>query len=201
MLNHRVAELLRVHSRSRDFLCLIAGYAQKPIYDLTTDLGLMTIEYGVGYYGVFSKYRCFESYTHMHHVYGRLSEGKDYDGQNFDCVIPNYWDVNDFSVQADPLTSPPKHMSWEDDGINRKGIDIAIEATRAAGARLILSGQNAKQESLKLTTDDGQVFEGTHFKYVGYSDIDRRSHLMSNATAILCPTKYLGPFEDYICPM
>ena len=31
---------------------------------------VMTVEYGIGYNGTFAKYRVFESYAHMHKIWG-----------------------------------------------------------------------------------------------------------------------------------
>ena len=79
--------------------------------------------------------------------------------------------------------------------IERKGLRIAVEATRKAGIKLVMAGQNAKQEGNKVIADDGNIYEGDHLEYVGYADTAKRARLMGEATCLLAPTTYLGPFE------
>jgi hypothetical protein len=94
--NHRaIAEILSREQRG-DFLCLIGGTAQKPIYEAVGNKNSLTVEYGIGYYGVFEPFRVFESYTHQAAVYARWNN--DPDGNSYDAVIPNYFDPADFQV-------------------------------------------------------------------------------------------------------
>ena len=41
---------------------------------------VMVVEYGIGYNGTFAKYRVFESYAHMHKIWG-AEGGFDPDGE------------------------------------------------------------------------------------------------------------------------
>ena len=53
--------------QEKDFICLIGGSAQKPIADAFP--AHLAVEFGVGYGGVFAKFRVFESYAWMHSIY------------------------------------------------------------------------------------------------------------------------------------
>jgi hypothetical protein len=91
--------------------------SQKPIADAFP--ANMTVEFGVGYTGVFSKYRVFESYAHMHYVYGLL---KDDSGHFFDAVIPNYFEPERFPFKEEkedyfwPTPGPKGPKSYQGGG-------------------------------------------------------------------------------------
>src|SRR5439155_361385 len=81
----------------RDFICLIAGRCQQPIADAFPQH--ISVEYGVGYEGIFSQFCVFESYAHMANVYGQAKITR---GRFFDAVIPNYFDPADFQSSLEP---------------------------------------------------------------------------------------------------
>ena len=66
--NKITATEIRMRMQPKDFICVIGGYAHKPIADMIPEL--MTVEFGIGYPGSFAKYRVWESYAWMHTVYG-----------------------------------------------------------------------------------------------------------------------------------
>lgn len=164
---------LRQNCKPTDFILPIGGLSQEPAL-----AGLLSpiVEYGIGYYGVMqNSYKCFESYAHMHIVYGQHS--KDPDGRFCDAVIPNYFDLDDFTYNA----KPKKYYLFMGRLIHRKGLDIAIEATRRAGVQLKVCG-------------GGRCPKAPHVEYVGMADIKQRNDLMRNAIALICPTLYVEPF-------
>ena len=169
-----------------DFICLIGGNCQKQIADAFPKH--MSVEYGIGYQGVFSKYKVFESYAWMHYVYGLMKQG---DGANYDCVIPNYFDPADF-----PLTEQ-KHDYFLYIGrlISRKGVDLAVETTKRLGKTLILAGQGViSKEPGRIVAAELSIL-GSHVEHVGVVDIKQRGLLMGRAQAVFVPTTYIGPFE------
>ena len=188
LANSRAAvEILR-RKQPRDFVCLIGGNCQKPVAD-AVGKDVLPVEFGVGYRGVFTKYRVFESYAHMARVYGLL--GGDRDGHFYDCVIPNYYDPREFPFRAEK----DDYFLYLGRLIRRKGIQIAVEATRAVGARLLIAGQGVDRvEGDTLHTTDGAVYSGPHITYAGYADVARRAELMGRARAVFVPTLYLEPF-------
>ena len=82
----KVKEEIGKKIKKKDFICLIAGSAQKPIADAFPQH--ISVEFGVGYSGVFAKYKVFESYAWMHSIYSQFKNAADADGFYFDEVIP-----------------------------------------------------------------------------------------------------------------
>lgn len=158
----------------QDFICVIGGRAHKQIADAFP--GEMTIEFGIGYGGVFAKYKVFESYAWMHTVYGSLARDPNAaDGEFFDAVIPGYIDIAEFPFRAEP----DDYLLFTGRLIERKGYGIAIEVARALNKRLIIAGQG------------GPVGYGD---YVGVVGSQQRAELMGGAVASFAPTIYIEPF-------
>jgi glycosyltransferase involved in cell wall biosynthesis len=160
------------------------GNYDKPISDA---VGLMTVESGIGYEGVFCDKRVFESYAWMHYIYGLLHTDN---GSWYDCVIPNAYDIRDFPYEYQPMGSKDDYYLYMGRLISRKGLQVAIETTKVIGADLIVAGQGT------LKDVDGRDF--SHFKHVshiGTVDTQKRFELMTHARAVFTPTYYIGPFE------
>lgn len=169
----------QMHERiqAQDFICLIGGYAQKPIADaFPHHLG---VEFGIGYSGTFAKYRVFESYAWMHMVYGAETGGNAgaKDGHWFDAVIPNQIE--------DGLYDLPEHRGdyalYMGRLIDRKGYRIAQEVCQAKGVKLILAGPG---------NDRGTGYG----EFVGEVDAETRARLMAGARCLFVPTQYVEPF-------
>lgn len=179
--NSRALAEINSVKQPRDFLLVTMGNYQKPIADAVKIH--LTVESGIGYSGVFTKFRVWESYAWMHHIYGML---KEENGVWYDAVIPNYYDQNDF------CTSPTKGDYYLYIGrlISRKGVSTAVEATKRLGKKLIIAGQG------DLSNVDGFDFsKESHIEYVGTVNSTQRAKLMSEAIATFVPTWYIGPFE------
>jgi glycosyltransferase involved in cell wall biosynthesis len=171
---------IKARAQPRDFVCIIAGIAQKAIADALPDL--MTVEFGIGYGGNFARYRVFESYAWMHTCYGAQANNRDphsIDPPWFDCVIPNAVDPNDLPFQ------PIKQDYYLFMGrlIERKGFHIAVDVCRELGMRLVIAGQG--------TPPPGVEYRGV----VGPSE---RATLMGGAIALFAPTTYVEPFGGVV---
>lgn len=179
-----------------DIICLIAGICQKQIADAFPDNPI--VEYGIGYTGVFANFKVFESYAHMHWVYGRLN---DDNGKFYDSVIPNYFDLNDFDLQ----TNKEDYYLFIGRLIQRKGVEIAVEATRRLGKKLIMAGQGVAEKGRGyIVAEDGMRYEGDHIEHIGSVEPEERSRLMGGAIATFVPTTYIEPFggvsiESMLC--
>jgi hypothetical protein len=115
VFNARVIEGIAARAKPRDFICLIAGQAQKPVADAFPDM--MSVEFGVGYGGVFSRFRVFESYAWMHMHYGHAAgrAGRDVDadgGLMEDAVIPGYLDPDQFPFKGERCLWPHPHPAF-----------------------------------------------------------------------------------------
>ena len=165
-------------------ICLIGGHCHKPIADMFPNN--KSVEYGIGYTGVFSKYKVFESYSHMHNIYGQIQQSI---GSSFDTVIPNYFDTKDFYV-ADKKED---YFLFVGRLIKVKGVEQAIEACNKAGKKLLIAGQGALEYSSgRIKTND---FSATgNFEYIGTINVKQRADLMAKALGIIVPTQYIEPF-------
>lgn len=172
--NTRAAVAIAARAQPRDFLCLIAGVAQRPIADALPRL--TAVEFGVGYGGVFAKFRVFESYAWMHTVYGSSARNPhDLDGRWFDAVIPNYFEVEDFPAGA----GDGGYLLYLGRMIDRKGVGVAVQVCRELGLLLVTAGPGERPGY------------GSH---VGVVDPQQRAQLLCGARALLAPTLYLEPF-------
>jgi len=100
LTNGRAAAAINARKEKRDILALIYGSLSIPLVEAVGEELVLPVEYGIGYAGTFSKYRCFESYSHMHAVW-IMQGGRDPDGKFYDCVIPNYFNPADYPYQAE----------------------------------------------------------------------------------------------------
>ncbi len=85
IFNANVIKEMTDRLEPKDFICLIGGYAHKPIADAFPDH--MSVEFGIGYGGTFANYRVFESYAWMHSIYAAYKNPTTVDGGFFDAVI------------------------------------------------------------------------------------------------------------------
>jgi glycosyltransferase involved in cell wall biosynthesis len=172
--NNNVIAGISERLEHQDFICVIGGYSHKPIADAFPNE--MTVEFGIGYGGVFSKYKVFESYAWMHTVYGTTDRNPNaIDGHFFDAVIPGYIDINEFPFRE----TPDDYYLFTGRLIERKGYEIAVEVCRRLNKKLILAGQGSPPSY------------GEHVGVVGSS---RRAELMGGAIASFAPTIYIEPF-------
>ena len=210
--NARVIGNMRERLQPQDFICLIGGWAHKPIADAFPNH--ISVEFGIGYAGTFAKYRVFESYAWMHMVYGAQTMGNTgaANGNWFDAVIPN---------QVDPVLFPePVHGvqgNWGRLGarVNPDGsVSEATEEEEAAheaemqrrntpyylyvGRLIDRKGYSiAQQVCEKLGKRLILAGPGEHVGYgefVGEVNPTERAQLMAGAIALFAPTIYVEPF-------
>ena len=157
-----------------DFICLIAGYASKPIADAFPNE--LSVEFGIGYGGSFAYYKVFESYAWMHSCYGsKVTDPHALDGKFYDTVIPSYIDVDDFPLQE----TPDDYYLYIGRLIERKGYQIAVDVCKHLGKRLVIAGQGVPP---------------SYGEYVGVVGTEERAKLMGGAIAVFTPTIYVEPF-------
>lgn len=173
LMNNRAIAEISKRIQPQDFICLIAGLCQKDIADAYP--GHISVEFGIGYSGTFAPFRVFESYAWLHTVYGAQQGADQANGNYFDAVIPNYYEIADF----------PFSKEQEDFYLfmgrltDRKGYKVASEVCERMGKRLVIAGQGTPPE---------------YGEYVGLVGPKERGELMSLAKAVFVPTQYLEPF-------
>jgi glycosyltransferase involved in cell wall biosynthesis len=168
----------------KDFVCVIAGRCQESIVNAFP--AHIAVEWGIGYPGIFAKHRVFESYAWMHHLQGVY---RNEDVRFFDTVIPNSFRISDFPLGR----GDGGYYLFIGRFIRRKGIEIAVEATKRIDARLVMAGQGMKRKGDLYCGEDITVC-GYHLKHVGVVGIEERAKLMGAAKAVFVPTTYLEPF-------
>lgn len=176
IFNGNCIEALKKRLLPQDFICLMSGYAAKPVVDAFP--GHISVEYGIGHAGSFCQFRVFESYAWMHTTYGAESNRNPagIDPRWFDAVVPGYIDTDQFS-----LASKEDYYLFMGRTIDRKGIRIAADVCERAGRRLIIAGPGG-------WTGYGE--------YVGEIGPEMRNSLMSRARGFFCPTIYVEPFGN-----
>ena len=210
--NERCIREIKPRIRKGDFILAITSSQSSPLSAAfpgsakgdTLFYDSMTVEYGVGYYGTFSRYCCFESHGHREWIHGMQRHGAHWNGgtweNNCDAVIPNYFDLDDFVCSSKPESIVKLHETLKGEPyylfcgrvIDSKGIAIAVEATAALGAKLVVAGQGGP------TTGSDRIIP------FGCAGIEERAWLMKHAVATFAPTMYREPFggvavEAQIC--
>ena len=168
---------INIRKSPNDFLLCPFGMGHKPIAD-GVNLPL-TVESGIGYMNTFAKFRVWESSAWMHYVYGKT--GQD-DGPNYDCIIPNYFDLEQFEFSD----TKQCYLLYLGRIIGRKGIEIALQLAGRMEIPLKVAG---KQCGENINLDRPFV------EYVGCAGVEERKQLLRDAKALLVPTIYIGPFE------
>lgn len=180
IFNANSVKAILENKKNDDILLCTMGRDQKIIAD---SVGLITVEPGIGYTGVFCSNRVFESYAWMHYIYGIL--GID-DGVWYDAVIPNYFDPDDFEFKSEK----EDYLLYFGRIISRKGVQTALDVAKATGNKLYVVGQgtlNNPNEGLYLENESSIEYRPA----VGAKE---RSKLLGSAKAVLMPTYYLEPF-------
>lgn len=164
--------------RKHDFILPFWGSGVRPICDAHSDL--IVVEPGIGYAGGhFANWKVFESYAIMHAYQGLEAVGTCKQSW-YDVVIPNYFDLDEFTYAPEEKEDYFLFMGRVYSG---KGIDIAVQVTEKIGAKLIVAGQNPEERTFP-----------DHVEFVGYADVEKRRELMSKAKASFVASTYLEPF-------
>lgn len=174
--NKKVVMEMCKRIEDKDFICLIGGHSQQPIAKFFDKH--ISVEFGIGYSGVFADYKVFESYAWMHTMYGSLGGGdaSGIDGKWYDTVIPNQFE----DIPGFELTDGPRDYAlYLGRLIDRKGYKIAQDVCEHKGVELKIAGP-------------GNV-EG-YGTYVGEVGPEDRTKLLLGAKALFVPTQYIEPF-------
>ena len=129
----------------------------------------MSVEFGVGYGGVFSQYKVFESYAWMHSIYAMFKNPTLVDGNFYDAVIPGYLEPEMFPLQE----KKEDYYLYVGRMVDRKGLIVAQHVCKELGVKLIMAGpgNNPKIE---------------YGEWVGPVGPEERAKLMGGAIAPIC---------------
>lgn len=180
--NSRAILEIQKRVEPHDIIGLTMGLAHKPIADKFPDN--LIVEVGIGYHGVFAPYRVFESHAWAHY------RADPDDVRLFDTVIPNSYDENEF-----PLGSGQGgYHLFMGRFIKRKGVEIAVEATKHLGVELIMAGPGVISSEGNTYHGADLTVSGDHIKHIGSVTGPDKARLMGEAAVVWMPTTYLEPF-------
>ncbi len=181
----KASEEIQKRKSPKDIILCFHGWENKVATDAHQDL--IVIEPSIGYdvKAVFAPYRVFVSYPHMHMYYGH----KDMliNPSWFDAVIPNAFTPKEFEFSD----QKKDYFLYFGRIIESKGLNIVIQATEAAGVKVVIAGPG----DLKHL---GYSKIPSHVTFVGVCDAVKRKELMRDARAILGPTYYVEPFGNMV---
>ena len=167
--------------QKNDFILPFWGAGTRPVCDAHPDM--ICVEPGIGYAGGhWARFKIFESYAIYHAYYGLDSVGtckQDW----YDTVIPNYFDPEDFTYND----KKDDYFLFLGRVYEGKGVNIAVQATEAIGAKLIIAGQNSLKQM-------GYTETPSHVTELGYADVETRRNLMANAKGAFVASLYTEPF-------
>ncbi|AIX42522.1 group 1 glycosyl transferase [Synechococcus phage ACG-2014f] len=164
--------------QKNDFILPFWGSGTRPVCDAHPDM--ICVEPGIGYAGGhWSQWKVFESYAILH-AYCNLTSVGTCKQSWYDVVIPNYFDLDDFTYAPE---TKEDYFLFLGRVYSGKGIDIAVQVTEHIGAKLKVAGQNPENRTFP-----------PHVEFVGYADIEMRRELMSKAKASFVASQYLEPF-------
>ena len=175
--------LINQNKKDDDFLLLSQGFYHKPIAEAVNLY--LTCEPGIGYRGSFAKFRSFESAYIQNFTYGSEHPRQSINGNYYDRVIPNYFDLDDFEFSD----KPDDYLFYIGRIIIRKGVGTAIKVARYLDKKIVVAGQLSNEQ-----------IEGFHYnrykklEYVGTVGVEDRKKLLSKALVTFLPTLYLEPF-------
>ena len=174
--NRRFAAQIRKRWAPGDVVGIIGGGCQEQLLDELVDLKPLSVEWGIGYNGTIARtHKVYESYAWMHYLAGRTN---DDDIKYFDTVIPNCFDLDDFTPRYEQPTDP--YVLFMARPITRKGTDIVAAIAQRCSIPVKVAGQ------------PGTPIPGT--EYIGILTGKQKYETLANATALLSPSVYLEPF-------
>ena len=202
---------LKSRLQENDFILCWFGTGHLDIInqlDLKSGPNVFVVEPGIGYPYTFAPYKVYESYAKMHVDIGAWSQAYDiyndlykkvpglekifpyytrrhYTNPNwYDCVIPNYWDPNDFDYRG---TDHDGYYMFIGRQTPTKGLELAMRLADKMGKKLIVAGQGDFVKEMGFEPWDCVEFIGT----VG---LEERRKWMAGAELGICASYYPEPF-------
>jgi glycosyltransferase involved in cell wall biosynthesis len=134
------------------------------------------VETGIGYPDcIDSSFKVFESYAKMHYWSGQKNLG----GNNYMWVIPNYYDIDKWTVRE----KQGEYVAFMGRISSIKGLDTIVEIAKRIDIPVKIAGQG-----------DPTPYLHENIEYVGVLSGTERDEFIGNALCQLMPTSYVEPF-------
>ena len=157
-----------------DIICHPFGAAHSKVISLFPN-NCYHIESGIGYPDQMeSTFKIFESHAWRNFCYGKSNSS----GKNFDFVIPNYFDLDDWNINL----NPEGYIAYFGRICSVKGLNTVAEIANRINIPVIACGQG----DTTPWKDSKIIFQPP----ITGTD---RSKFLGNARAILAPTEYIEP--------
>lgn len=165
-----------------DFVLAFWGGTQHACNIANHDNDLIVVEPGIGSGWAFAPFRCYESYP-LKAAHVGINGVSYCHPEWYHRVVPNYFDLDDFDA-----TQPRETFALYIGRIGRnKGLDVAIDACKRTGMKLVVCGQGGPE-------DVGLTEWPDHVDFRGYADKATRKHLMATADFGFLLSTYWEPF-------
>lgn len=174
LFESRLIPALKERLQPKDVICHPFGHVhQRLMSDFPNH---QHVETGIGYPTLMPhSHRIFESYAWMHYHQGK--EGRN--GRNYEWVVPNYYDLNDWEV----VTEPGQYLAFLGRITELKGLDTIRAIADHSPWPIILHGQG-----------DPSRWAHPNIEYRGPLNGKDRSAFLGGARALLAPSTFTEPF-------
>lgn len=183
--NKNAGQEIAKRKKPGDLIMCFHGWGNKEAAEANSDLPIVEPYIAYDHSAVFAPYRVFVSYATMHMYYGM--QGMLMNPSWWDAVITNGFTPEEYEFKD----KKDDYVLYFGRVIESKGINVAIQATEAAGKKLIIAGPGS-------LSDLNYQEIPSHVTCVGLCDAEQRKHLMANAQAIIGPTYYVEPFGNMV---
>jgi glycosyltransferase involved in cell wall biosynthesis len=174
----RLIDAISIRLKDHDIVCHTFGNTHKILSQKFKNV--FHVESGIGYSNIVLPLRIFESYAWMHYSLGIKKEG----GNNYVWVIPNYFELNDWTFS--PKVSEDRPIVFMGRIIECKGMYTIREIAKKLPNRIFkIAGKG----------DFEHFFHGMpNIIYCGALQGAERNTFLQGAAAMLLPTSYIEPF-------
>lgn len=170
----RLIAALRERLQPRDVICHPFGHAHERV--VREFPAHAHVETGIGYNVLLpGALKIFESYAWMHYHQGKEKRN----GTNYEWVIPNYFDIEDW----EPSYNPGTYIAFMGRIGVAKGMDTVLEIARRVNIPVKVAGQG-----------DMTPWKHPNIEYVGSLKGRERSEFLRNAYCQIMPTEFVEPF-------
>jgi glycosyltransferase involved in cell wall biosynthesis len=183
--NEKAGAEIKKRAEAGDIIVCFYGVDNKLACDMNPSCKIVEPSIGYRANGTFAPYRVFTSYAQMHMFYGHSDMLMN--PSWFDAVIPNPFTISEF----DFVDNKEDYFLYFGRVCPEKGVDLAIQATKKTGKRLIIAGPGS-------LTDIGYSSTPDHVEMLGYVGPEKRKELMGKAKALLGLTYYVEPFGNMV---